>query len=167
MGLSIHINPFSLILYLALAITKSSFVLADILRLTECGKYDVKFSKYTHGKRLIGALLASFKPRPLKDCFMTCVKFEKCKTFNFLSGEDVCELNSKTSRETGVVLQSSKGWMHADTPLNQTKVCVFKIVHTLSGFSLNCEIHYFCRTLTFQCLLNFPLLLIFKIFHQS
>ena len=98
---------------------------AEILRLPECGKFDAEFSKYYPEQRLVGAILATFKSTPIRACVAWCIKYPRCKTFNFLGGDEICELNSKTIREAGVKLEASREWLHADTPVNQTKVYCF------------------------------------------
>ena len=89
---------------------------AKILRLEECGKFDAQFTEYSHNRKLIGARLGSFRSTPIEECTIACIKFKKCKTFNFLAEEKLCELNSMTVREVGTSLESASGWLYVDTP---------------------------------------------------
>ena len=111
-----------LVLVIILAFLGSPFCLAEIFRLPLCGKFDADFSKYYHGKKLTGHVLAILKSTDLDQCIFMCVQFPRCKTFNFLAKEDLCELNSKSLKEAGTKFESSLGWVYADTPVNQTKV---------------------------------------------
>ena len=121
----IEIHFSRLTLYLAIMVSAHRLSRAEILRLTECGKFDAQFTEYSHNRRLVGALLASIKSTPIEECTIACIKFKKCKTFNFLADKKLCELNSMTIREFGASLQSASGWLYVDTPVNQTKVILF------------------------------------------
>ena len=96
--------------------------IAEILRLPECGKVDGKFSRYHDNKRLTGHVIASFPSTPLHECIIMCFKFPRCKTFNFMSAQSLCELNSESVKKTGSKLEHSEGWVYVDTPVHQTKV---------------------------------------------
>ena len=107
---------------MAIVVTANRLSRAEILRLPECGKFDAQFTENSRHRRLGGAVIATFKSTPIDVCRMNCIKFRQCKTFNFLADQNLCELNSKTAREPGVSFESRKGWLHGDTPVNQTKV---------------------------------------------
>ena len=96
--------------------------MAEIFRLEECGKFDAKFAEYRRAKRLIGAVLATYTSTQIETCVRKCITFKQCKSFNFLSDQELCELNSKIVGETGVHLQQDQGWLYAHTSVNQTKV---------------------------------------------
>ena len=121
--IEIHFSRFTL--YLAIMVSAHRLSRAEVLRLTDCGKFDAQFTEHSHNRRLVGARLASIKSTPIEECTIACIKFKKCKTFNFLADENMCELNSMTVREIGTSLQSASGWMYVDTPVNQTKVINF------------------------------------------
>ena len=111
-------------LYLALILSAHRLSRPEILRLPKCGKFDAQFTEHNRNRRLMGARLGTFKSTPIKECIIACIKFKKCKTFNFLADENLCELNSLTVQEFGATLQSASGWLYVDTPVNQTKVII-------------------------------------------
>ena len=95
-----------------------------ILRLPECNKFDAKFSVMFRNKRMTGGLLlARLQSMTFEDCVVRCIRFKRCSTINHNENKTLCELNAKEVGDNRTVLEHNTGWVHAETPKNQNKVC--------------------------------------------
>ena len=95
----------------------------EILRLSECNKFDGMFSVVEKNKKLVGAVIASFANKRDFECVGLCMRHLDCKSINHQSKNNKCELLSKEKGDSGTTLERHKGWMQVETPKHPKKVC--------------------------------------------
>ncbi|XP_057300779.1 uncharacterized protein LOC130635463 [Hydractinia symbiolongicarpus] len=104
-----------------------------ILRLPDCGKLDAAWTKFYCGKKLKGSRHSITSDATFQDCAIKCVLYPKCKSISINEDERLCMLHHSRYSESGVTLETAKGWRHVETD------------NKMKNLGLYCEKHKPCQ----------------------
>eukprot|EP00112_Aurelia_sp_Birch-Aquarium-sp1_P000650 Seg1061.4 transcript_id=Seg1061.4/GoldUCD/mRNA.D3Y31 product="hypothetical protein" protein_id=Seg1061.4/GoldUCD/D3Y31 len=91
-----------------------SVIDGEILRL-QCKRF-ANFSVIKQDEVLQGSVIGTLLFKSERECEFGCLMNDQCKSFNSQdNGDQICELNSKTTETDEVVLVSKKGWTYKTT----------------------------------------------------
>ena len=91
-----------------------------------------KFTLTFPGKSLRGASISALSGVSEDGCHAECLLNRQCKSVNYHSMSQACQLNSKIVGDIDTSLQSKSGWKHQSTNYSSNLVSINTIIHEIN-----------------------------------